>query len=1082
MSFKQNKKGGKSQRTVDVSADGGQTHSMTPEAAARYLQQATSNNSNREVKISFGPSRPPSLEALKETAAREGLPCTEAEMKALMGMFVEIMGMGMDGKKGGSESEGIGKTGPLPMMFGRDGPAANWPDHESLIAATAGLFADGASWDAIRKTYGAVYQGSDKVGNDYIDDNDDDYDSIPDLDDMAARDWEVIGKMAVEGTFEAQERPRKAAKSREKKHRKKQRQREDAAAKAAEDAQRQRENEIMSWRSQVVLACQSLDAPLLDNLIDESPFLDDEDDDNDILPHLEYLLPYALPKSRNHVEKGKGIRCKLASYLLDEELHLAFEPMQNGRPILHAACFLGDLALVELVLDKLEQYFQSHANDRHSFLARDDLDITCADAGWSALHYAAMSGSPQVLEVLLRSGCSVSAITDPSFTCTKRYASVAVPMFWDWISLDATDHVSPFIFSDRKGIKTLELIDFVKDGIFHDALETHGFALQDIQKTFLENHNDRKVFSKSLENASKRIHEVEVNGYIVPGLLGDVKGPSGGAKKRKKKKKKNQEIQKDSQVSKEGAIALAPISSAPMSVVMEAPPEDFSDPLVTALLGMGFANDVILAAVKACGGSSRATADDLVTWILGQCADSGDAVTIGGSSSDGPSTGEKFLADVNSRTDIVPKELDEGSRAIDEKQRQEEVARRLAEKREEQRRRNREWNNREQARQQQAKVHSTATSTPLPPQSQQRLIRNSLLNPTLQTGATINGVLKNSITSVTSEKKPDRLPPAAADVVPLQASSAPMADSEFPSLSQPAHKDHRRRIQVAPVAAAPIMTASNSFPALGDDDRTISSFGSNHGLSISSAPFLPLGIAQPAHISSTALAPPGFMQSLPSGGQHPWRSELNENDMRLSAAEFVPAKSVMGNSQPQQPPSRAPLPSNFGLEALLGSVLSENRTLLAGGDVPLSQGFLGPSPVASFVTAVPSKYEQIPSVIPLSKDNALNVGSSLAAIPDYDDPSAATNGGGTYGLYFDSQAQRADSSSILAPTFTSRSAIEGDSLWGLPPHAPPSLIGSPLISYGSTGLVSLDSSDEKGVLKGSWVAPSTGSGHGGSIW
>jgi hypothetical protein len=508
-----------------------------------------------------------------------------------------------------------------------------------------------------------------------------------------------------------------------------------------------------------------------------------------------------------------------------------------------------------------------------------------------------------------------------------------------------------------------------------------------------------------------------------------------------------------------------------MSVVMEAPPEDFSDPLVTALLGMGFANDVILAAVKACGGSSRATADDLVTWILGQCADSGDAATIGVSSSDGPSIGEKSSDDVNSRTDIVPKALDEESRAIDEKQRQEEAARRLAEKREEQRRRNREWNNREQARQQRAKAQSTATPIPLPPQPHHRLTPNSLLNPTLQIGATINGGLENSITSVPSEKKPDRLAPAAADAFPLQATSAPIADSEFPSLSLPAHKEHPRRIRVAPVAAAPIMSAFNSFPALGDDDRTVSSFGSNHGLSISSAPFLPLGIAQPVHVSSTAAVPPGFRQV----GQHPWKSELHENNMHVSAAEFVPTN-PMGNAQPQQTPSRAPLPSNFGLEALLGSVLSENRTLLAGREVPLSQGFLGPSPDASFVSAVPSKYEQI-----TSDEKALNVGSSLAAIPDYDGPSAVTNGGGAYGLYFDSQAPRG-SSSILATTFTSRSAIEGDSLWGLPPQAPPSLIGSPLINYGSTGLVTLDPSDEKGVLMGSWVAPSSGSGHGGSIW
>jgi len=448
MPFKQNKKGGKSQRTVDSSSDGVPTQSIAPEAAARYLQQATSNNSNREVKISFGPSRPPSLETLKETAARAGLPCSEAEMKTLMGMFVEIMGMGgMDGKKGAVDIESISKAGALSMMFGRDGPSSNWPDHESLAAATAGLFADGASWDAIRKSYGAVYSGSDRMGDDCDDDDDDDNESIPDLDDMqsmdlkqvmASRDWEALRKIAVD-TFDAEERARNAAKSREKKQRKKQKQREDAAAREAENAQRQREMERMSWRSQIVLACQSQDATLLDMLIDESPFLDDDNHDNDILPHLEFLIPYALPKSRNHVDTGKEIRCKLASYLLDEELHMAFEPMQNGRPILHAACFLGDLAIVELVLDKLEQYFQAHSNDRHPFLGREDLDITCADTGWAALHYAALSGSAEVLEVLLRSGCNVTAITDASFTCTKRYEQCVMRLVLEcphlWIQL-----------------------------------------------------------------------------------------------------------------------------------------------------------------------------------------------------------------------------------------------------------------------------------------------------------------------------------------------------------------------------------------------------------------------------------------------------------------------------------------------------------------------------------------------------------------------------------------------------------------------------------------------------------------------
>merc|ERR1719162_1863358 len=152
---------------------------MNPEDVTKYRELHTAHmqkvgsvdrSSDRgpqggtEVKISFGPSRPPKLasnnskmnmnesavvsaasmaammsssadsngsshvtgsssinfsdldlEALKEKAAaaasgqntfrnKHGLPCTEAEMKALMSMFVEIMGMSMNNNKGENSS------------------------------------------------------------------------------------------------------------------------------------------------------------------------------------------------------------------------------------------------------------------------------------------------------------------------------------------------------------------------------------------------------------------------------------------------------------------------------------------------------------------------------------------------------------------------------------------------------------------------------------------------------------------------------------------------------------------------------------------------------------------------------------------------------------------------------------------------------------------------------------------------------------------------------------------------------------------------------------------------------------------
>jgi hypothetical protein len=418
------------------------------------------------------------LQALKETAAAaaaaqrggaapDGLPCSEAEMKALMGMFVEIMGMSMDGngKPGnGKPSSNGGKRKNAPnnpmLSFGNQPPnmsTAPWPDQESLAAATAGFFADGASWDAIRRTYGAVYQGSDAFSNTYDDeeDDDDENESIPDLDDMcdmldqagqrtnsvkntiAPGDWESLEKVAVEDALEAEDRERKAAKKREKKQRRKQKQKHEAAAKAADAAEKKREKAILSWRSRVVSACQSGELPKLDALLQESPLdgkpsSDEEEsiDTSALLPHLEFLLPSSIAKNRTHLERGKETRHRLASYILSLELRLAFVRLRSGRTALHTACFQGDLPFVELVLEHLEKFLEEQRARTNASgvqrLSRDDLNGTCSDSGWTPLHYAAVSGSTDVLEVLLRAGCDIHQATNDTHTWRGRYGSLFV--------------------------------------------------------------------------------------------------------------------------------------------------------------------------------------------------------------------------------------------------------------------------------------------------------------------------------------------------------------------------------------------------------------------------------------------------------------------------------------------------------------------------------------------------------------------------------------------------------------------------------------------------------------------------------
>ena len=255
------------------------------------------------------------------------LPCSEAEMKALMSMFVEIMGMSMDtsllgkstaAKKRAAKAKKNGEnlnnsSNSNIFTFGDDKNGA-WPD-PAIAAATGDL-------DALNAHRYA-----------YSDDEDDeDDDSLPDLDDMkqiqkdqqerqssegdtcsgendksddasgntssttksgwaaspfansnvpatpitgragiAPIDWESLEQVAIEDAMEAEERARKAAKRREKKNRKKEKARKEAVAKAADAAAKKREKLILAWRSKVVSACQSNEVKKLEELLEESP-------------------------------------------------------------------------------------------------------------------------------------------------------------------------------------------------------------------------------------------------------------------------------------------------------------------------------------------------------------------------------------------------------------------------------------------------------------------------------------------------------------------------------------------------------------------------------------------------------------------------------------------------------------------------------------------------------------------------------------------------------------------------------------------------------------------------------------------
>eukprot|EP00980_Cylindrotheca_fusiformis_P007251 scaffold1525_cov142-Cylindrotheca_fusiformis.AAC.51 len=1149
---------------------------LSPETAARFIQQA---KGRKDVKITFGPSRPPAtgnnsgdnnnlnravnygsfdLQTLKETAAaaaatkpasstnggngnnKDGLPCSEGEMKALMNMFLEIMGMAADSENNAeacnssdNNYRGDDKTGQL-FMFGNSSagvpsPPGGWTGEaaEKMAAATARFFADGGSWDTIRRTYGAV----DGVYDDY----DEDDDSIPDLDEMRelfksqqkahlasmkqtnemSSDWGSIEQAAMEGVMEAEHQAQKAAKKREKKQRKKDRQKEEAAQKAAQAAAKKREKAILSWRSRVVSACQSNEISKLEALLLESPLHKTPDEEEAarsvILPHLEFLLPNCVAKNVSQLERGKEARKRLAEYVLSSDVPVVFKPLRSGRAALHTACFHGDVQFLRLVLDSV-----TTLEDTEALAPKSCLNLRCCESGWTPLHYAAVSGSKEVLETLLAAGCDTAAVTDDTHTWRKR---------------------------DGKGVNARELVQYITKEEHEKAIETHGIALQEMTSTFYSQHSERKSFLKNLEHVFKRLIDVENNGYSSPKDLNITmaEAESNGAKesqtesastRKRKKKKKKKQAQK---AANSGSNPTDKKKAAPSQSPAQEKQEEI-DPLVAALFGMGFSEEQVNAAVKACGGTSRATADDLVTWILGQDADGN--VRDNANEESGSTSEHRRQAVVKETLEAPatsPIAIEEVKKAEAAAREEAAVARRLAAKREEQRRRNRAWNDREQIRQKEAakarlkKASAVPTLTP-PPQldlstsaypSLQSSISNEPstgLQPRIQAGAK-NGQFASKVmpppkskavlstesagsfsrsANAANKSNPStlaqRLPlpqepvsgsrastglqpgihtganegqhtskvmPPMKAVLPMQGTGAfdnpaKPANRTNPSTSAPESDSsvHRSLVPLptdqttTDTAKSPLETRRPSstngiygLSSIGDDERTVSSLGSNRGLSVSSHSVVPS--STPSQPSTVPVPPPGFMPTTVTASSHvqslysfdkvdPSKASASDpagfspghlqvGGIRATAKAFVPTSfnqpiadsgsipPLSGPFASSEPSIHAP-PGPTGLEPYptMGSFdMSQSLppSLLAtriGGQTTMASGHLeSNSPdSSSFVTsttAAPGNGESSLAGIPLGFGTRTPVSSLLSSISSDPPVGASSIWGSTQG-------------------------------------------------------------------------------------
>jgi hypothetical protein len=677
-------------------------------------------------------------------------------------------------------------------------------------------------------------------------------------------------------------------------------------------------------------------------------------------------------------------------------------------------------------------------------------------------------------------------------------------------------------------------------------------ALQEMTSTSCSTHAERRSFFKSLERMARRLLDVEANGYtpldydhtvsIAGSDDGNESQSSQGihldpsrqhenvaSNKKKKKKKKNQkhevEDPSEAEVSNIGEASIdLPRQTAP--AISQKKEED---PMVTLLLGMGFKEDQIMAAAKACGGTNRATADDLVAWIFGQDAQgAGDGPDEQGRRNE--EKGNEFGFEVNETTGtktattigivddgIMPEEL---SMTVKEA---EEAARRLAAKREETRRRNREWNNREQARQkEEAKAKMAKAMTPPPRQPAVMPVTAPTFAapayPGLQTGlpngltsvGMPNGIhtglttgLQSGLPAVMSGQFPGHMGPPPPRQLQLPAPLAPvsimtnphapvmMSNPMPPHMHQMMGPGHMPPMQQhifpgAPYIApeqrmmAPTTSTPYGFPPVGDDDRTVSSYGSGRSrtLSVSSASLMPSGGIPPPGFrpglggpAPSARPPPPAKYFSPPEEETPvasFESDANPlGEIRATAKAFVPA-----NFTPRVVPTQAPPPSNrTNLLPFSGGHSQQfnqnvrpydpttglpSGMLLSGA--PSVQSSLLPSGLSS------GAYDRITTVVtPLSEDFAPVPSSTASSVTtgttndSINVPSFArlTTGGDLSGSLLDSLGH-------------GRPMMGGSSIWGGSGnddiHSVPPRNRLPSFSFGDGGLNS--SRETSSVLSG----------------
>lgn len=519
---------------------------------------------------------------------------------------------------------------------------------------------------------------------------------------IAVPEWEALERVAMEDALEQEERARKAAASAATSGGKKGKRTSPRLTippstttnpidkrQSEREWQREQEKLIALWRQQVVSACQSNDASLLQAELERAPLptLSNKSNDEEGVTEtviqqcwLE-LAPHCLPKNRQSMEKGKECRFLLLNRILKSAPpQVLTTPLRNGRSVLHSACFYGDVDFVRLILQ--------HAS------AFENLAKTCEESGWTPLHYAAVSGSVRTTQQLL----------------LKEEAALAEKV---------TNDMHTWIKATGKGLSVEQLLQ----NLIHESpqkkveMETHGMAVAELRKDMMHSKSSSSRYLqwleqllahlqmgklKSLTDAElKTMDDILVEDEPSKGEADDEtlekseKSDSTQTNKKKKKKKK-----KAKQAEKTEAIPITkqePLLKPPTPT----PTASSRDPLASLLEGMGFEEGPIVKGIAACGGSDRATADTVIAWMLetNQTNDPDPVETTPleltpSVEAETPTRKSNLGSFTQNFTQKIEPENPDPSDSTDGERL---AAERLANKREERRQRNREWNKKQEA-------------------------------------------------------------------------------------------------------------------------------------------------------------------------------------------------------------------------------------------------------------------------------------------------------------------------------------------------------------------------------------------------